>query len=385
MVWRKRVFDDIILRMIPLFKPSLGEEEIEAVSQVLRSGWIGNGPKTQQFEKEFLKYINGKNCVATNSASAALHLALLSLNIKKGDEIITPSLTFVATNHPILMVGGIPVFCDVEKDTLCADPEDILKKITKKTKAIIVVHYGGHPVNMAPLLKICKEKNIALIEDCAHGAGSFYNNIHVGNFGSFGCFSFAAIKNLTTGDGGMIVGKDKKIVEKARTLAWSGISQSTWERSKEKTLKWQYNVTSVGWKYQMNDIAAAIGLIQLKKLEKNNKERKKITEQYNNAFKDISWIETPMVKPYATSSYHNYVIKVPEKIRDSLSDFLAEKGISTSVHYMPSHYYPMYSKYKTKTPITNIVWKKILLLPIFPGLIKKDLNYIIDSIIKYKA
>lgn len=371
--------------MIPVFKPNIDRREISAISKVLQSGWLGNGPQTQKFEERFIEFIRGKYGVAVNSASAALHLALLSLGIKPGDEVITPSLTFVATNHPILMLSAIPVFCDVEKDTLCADPKDIERKITKKTKAVIVVHYGGHPVNLDPLIELCSQKKIALIEDCAHGTGSYYKNRHVGTFGQFGCFSFAAIKNLTTGDGGMLVGSSDKNIEKARTFAWSGISQTTWQRVKEKKFRWKYNVASIGWKYQMNDIAASIGLVQLKKLSQNNRKRESIFKKYNREFKNVSWIEAPVVKSYAKSSYHNYVIKVSEEKRDKLSNYLSENGISTSVHYMPSHYYNLYSKYRADVPVTEIVWKKILLLPIFPDLSSNEQDYIIDKIKKFKV
>lgn len=366
--------------MISVFRPSLGREEIKAVSEVLKSGWIGNGPKTKEFERKFLSFIGGTYGVALNSATAAIHLSIVSSKIKEGDEVITPSLTFVATNHPILMQKAVPVFCDVDYDTLCADPKDIEKKITPKTKAIIVVHYGGHPVDMDPVVKLCKDRNLRLIEDCAHASGSYYKGKHVGTFGDFGCFSFAAIKNLTTGDGGMLVGVSKESIEYARTLAWSGISESTWERAKGKKLKWQYNVVSTGWKYQMNDIAAAIGLVQLKKLKDNNFKRKKITENYNRELKDVSWIETPVVRTYAKSSYHNYVIKVPQNLRDKLSGHLSHNGITTSVHYMPSHHYLLYRKFKAYVPVTDKVWKKILLLPIYPDLTERDQDKVIDAI-----
>lgn len=371
--------------MIPVFRPSLGKEEAEAVSSVLKSCWIGSGPKTKEFEKRFLSFINGKNGVALNSASAALHLAVISSNLNEGDEVITPSLTFIATNQPILMQKAVPVFCDVNADTLCADPEDIKRKVTKKTKAIIVVHYGGHPVDMDPIIKICKENKITLIEDCAHAAGTYYKGKHVGTFGDFGCFSFAAIKNLTTGDGGMLVGKDKKAIERAHAISWSGISQTTWDRTSNKELKWQYNVISEGWKYQMNDIAAAIGLVQLRKINRNNKKRRKITDIYNQKLKELKWIELPKVKDFAKSSNHNYVIKVSKKIRDKLSEYLAKNGIATTVHYMPSHNYSLYSKYDAKVPVTDDIWKRILLLPIFPDLSLKDQKHIILTIKKFKS
>lgn len=371
--------------MIQVFKPCLAREEELAVSEVLRSGWIGNGPKTQEFENQFKKLTGTKNAVALNSASAAIHLAVISSGVSNGDEVITPSLTFVATNHPIIMQGAKPVFCDVEYDTLSADVDDIQNKITKKTRAVIVVHYGGHPIDIDPLVRVCRKKKIALIEDCAHATGSYYKDRHVGSFGDYGCFSFAAIKNVTTGDGGMLIGSSKKSIEHARALAWSGISQSTWERAKGGKLKWKYNVVDTGWKYQMNDIAAAIGLVQLEKLKANNLKRKTITDRYNDAFSDVSWIETPVVRQYVKSSCHNYVIKVPEKIRDRLSSYLAEHEIATSVHYMPTHYYKLYSKYSHRVPVTEKVWRRILLLPIFPDLSLKDQEFIINTIKKFKS
>lgn len=370
--------------MIPVFRPSLGKEEAKAVSEVLKSHWIGSGPKTKEFENKFLSFVKGKYGVALNSASAALHLALISSNLKKGDEVITPAFTFIATNQPIIMQKAIPVFCDVDPETLCADPADIEKKITKKTKAIIVVHYGGHPVDLDPIVKLCRENKIILIEDCAHAAGTYYKGKHVGTFGDFGCFSFAAIKNLTTGDGGMLISKDKKAIERARAISWSGISQSTWDRTRNRKLKWKYNVVSEGWKYQMNDISAAIGLVQLKKLSKNNKKRKKITEDYNKNLREINWIELPKIKSFAYSSCHNYVIKVPQKKRDKLSEYLAKNGITTTVHYVPSHLYSLYSKYDAKVPVTDEVWKKILLLPIFPDLSTEDQKHIIETLKKFK-
>ena len=371
--------------MIPVFRPNLGKSEEKAVGEVLKSGWIGNGPRAREFEEKFALYIKVKNTLALNSASAAIHLAILASKIKEGDEVITPSLTFVATNHPILMQKATPVFSDVSYDTLCVDPLDVEKKITKKTKAIIAVHYGGHPSDLGKLLEICKRNKIILIEDCAHAAGSYYKNKHVGSFGDYGCFSFAAIKNLTTGDGGMLIGKSQERVEYARALAWSGILQSTWQRTQGKKLKWQYNVLGIGWKYQMNDIAASIGLVQLKKLETNNSKREKISTGYNEALSGVSWVETPKIHSYAKSSYHNYAIKVPKKLRDKLSSYLANQGIATSVHYMPSHFYKLYSKYKHQVPITEKVWQKILLLPSFPDLSSKDQEYIIEKIKRFKA
>ncbi len=371
--------------MIPVFKPSLGDEEIQAVSRVIKSNWIGNGPRTEEFEKKFVKYVGGRFALAVNSASAALHLALLAGGIKKGDEVITPSFTFIATNHPILLVGAKPVFCDIDLNTLCADPKDIEQKITNKTKAIIVVHYGGIPVDLSPIQKLCTNKKILLIEDCAHAVGTYYKRKHVGVFGDFSCFSFAAIKNLTTGDGGMLIGKNKQAIKKARILAWSGISKSTWKRISKNSFSWKYNVSSVGWKYQMNDIAAAIGLSQLEKIDNNNKKREIIADRYNKAFSNLSWIKFLEYPSYGKSSHHNYVIKVYKGNRDKLSQYLSKKGIQTTVHYYPSHHYKLYKPFASKLPVTDKVWREILLLPIFPDLKSSEQEYIIDSVKSFNS
>jgi len=370
--------------MIPLFKPSLGKEEERAVVATLRSGWLGNGPQAHKLEGKMARLTGTKYAVALNSATAALHLSLLT-TIKPGDEVISSSLTFVAANQAILQAGGKIVFADCDPETLSTDALDVIKKITSKTKAVIVTHYGGHPADMKPLLKILRQKKIALIEDCAHATGSYYYGKHVGGFGLLGCFSFAAIKNLTTGDGGMVVTNDKTLAERIRHLAWSGISSSTWVRySGPKAHKWEYDVTDLGFKYQMNDIAASIGLVQFKKLKQTNRKRAQVVRRYNQAFKNLNWIKTPLVKPWAKSSHHNYVIKVDAQIRDRLIDYLNRQGISANVHYLPNHYYKMFAKFPHDVPVTETVWRQIVLLPIFPDLTAQDQSRIIKAVLKFK-
>lgn len=371
--------------MIPLFQPALDQREIKAVAAVLRSGWIGSGPKVGEFETKFARFVGAKYAVAVSSASSALQLALESLALKPGSEVISPSLTFIATNHAILLNGLTPVFGDVDPDTLCTDPEDIINKVTPQTRAIIVMHYGGHPVDLNPLVKICRRRKIYLIEDCAHAAGSYYQGKHVGTFGTLGCFSFAAIKNLTTGDGGMIVTNKKHLADRVKLLRWSGISKDTWRRAGSKQYSWEYDVTEVSGKHQMNDIAAAIGLVQLTKLRRTNARRLALTHRYNQAFKNISWLKTPTVKPWAKSSHHNYVIQVPAQSRNKLIDHLAQAGagITTSVHYLPTHRYRLYRRFKTKLPITDMVWRRILLLPLFPDLTIKQQDQIITAIRRF--
>ena len=364
--------------MIPVFKPSFGEEELEALREPFKTGWIGLGPKTREFEVRFAEYIGTKYAVAFNSGTAALHLSLKVLGIE-GVEVITTPMTFVSTNHAILYNQGIPVFADIEPDTLNIRPEEIRKNITTKTKAIVVVHYGGHACDMDLILEMAKSKGIRVVEDAAHGCGGAYKGQKLGSLGNLGCFSFHAVKNLSTGEGGMITTDDPELYGRLLKLRWMGISKDTWSREeKDEKYSWYYNVEEIGFKCHMNDIPAAIGLVQLKKLDRMNQRRKEITEHYNEGLKGLSWLEIPTVKSYAVSSHHNYVIKIEK--RDQLNIYLQQKGISTGVHYIPNNHYDMYRSFRGDTPTSDSVWKKLLTLPLFPDLKDEEVDFIIHEI-----
>ncbi|MFH1202754.1 MAG: DegT/DnrJ/EryC1/StrS family aminotransferase [Candidatus Omnitrophota bacterium] len=368
--------------MIPLFKPSIGEDELNAVREAFESGWIGLGPKTEEFEHAFGDYIGVKFAIGTNSCSAALHLALMVTGIE-GKEVITPSLTFISANHAILYNRGIPVFADVCPDTLTVEPKDIIRKITPNTKAIIVMHYGGHPVDMAPILDIAKAKGIAVVEDVAHACGGEYNHKKLGSLGDIACFSFHAVKNLTTGEGGMITTNNEGFDRRLRRLRWVGITKDTWSRSEmaEKYF-WYYDVVELGYKYHMSDINAAIGLVQLKKLDRLNDIRRRISMKYNEGFKGLSWLKTPVVKQYAKCVHHNYVVKVED--RDGFIAHLRDNGIAAGVHYIPNHHYAMYKNFKADVPVTENVWKEIVTLPLFTDLKEEEVNKIIEAVRSFK-
>jgi len=364
--------------MIPVFKPCFGEEELEALREPFKTGWIGLGPKTKEFEERFAEYIGTKFAVALNSGTAALHLALKVLEIE-GMEVITTPMTFISTNHAILYNGGIPVFADIEGDTLNINPVEIGKNITSKTKAIVVVHYGGHACDMDPILEIAKKRNIRVLEDAAHGSGGMYKGQKLGSIGDVACFSFHAVKNMSTGEGGMITTDDPQMYGRLLKLRWMGITKDTWSREeKDRKYSWYYNVEEVGFKYHMNDIPAAIGLVQLRKLDKMNLRRKEITERYNAGLRGLKWLETPVIKPYAKPSHHNYVIKVEK--RDQLNIHLQEKGISTGVHYIPNNQYEMYHPFRGETPVSDSVWKRLLTLPLFPDLKDEEVDVIVKEI-----
>lgn len=364
-------------KQIPVFRPSYGAEELELLKEVLASGWTGCGPKTAQFEQAFARYIGTRYAVGTNSCTASLHLALKVLNLE-GAEVITTPMTFVSTNHAILYNGGIPVFADIEPDTLSINPKSVQRLITKKTKAIVVVHYGGHPCEMNEIMELARQHGLYVIEDCAHACGAEYQGTRVGSLGVLGCFSFHAVKNLSVGDGGMITTNDEVLYKRLMKLRWVGITRDTWNRSSHGQYSWFYDVEELGFKYQMNDVMAAIGLAQLAKLDSMNRRRRLIVAQYRKGLEDLAWIELPVERTGSKSAFHAYVVKTGE--RDRLNLYLKEAGIGSSVHYYPNHLYRMYQSYRHDTAVCDEVWQKILTLPLFPDLTDEEAAYIIETL-----
>lgn len=363
--------------MIPVFKPSYDKRELEALKEPFESGWIGLGPKTKAFEENFANYIGVEHAVGVNSATAALHLALMIADVK-GCEVITTPMTFVSTNMAILYNNAIPVFADIEKDTLNIDINEIEKKISPKTKAIILVHYGGHACDMDSIMKLARHHGIKVIEDAAHACGGEYKGQKLGSIGDIGCFSFHAVKNLATGDGGMITLHDADDDSRLRKLRWVGISKDTWNRSEiDNKYSWFYTVEEVGYKCHMNDITAAIGLVQLEKLDGLNERRMEISRVYNENFADLDWLETPVEKEYAKSACHNYVVKV--KDRDLFIKYLQDHGISASVHYFPNHLYDLFKDYRSRLPNTEKVWKKIVTLPLYPDMTPQQVEKVVEK------
>ena len=370
---------------IPLFKPSYDEQELEALREPFRTGWIGLGPKTKEFEQAFAKQMQAPFAVGTNSATAALHLGFSLFGIR-GREVITTSMTFVSTNHAILYEGGIPVFADIEPDTLNIDVKEIEKLITPKTAAIVGVDYGGHPCDWDAINKLAKEHNLFVLEDAAHACGSRYKDRAVGSLVDVTTFSFHAVKNLATGEGGMITVGKPQWDEQLRKRRWMGINKSTFDRNiVGQGYAWYYEVEELGYKYHMSDVAAALGLVQLTKLEQANKRRREIAASYKDQFKDLAWMELPVEKNYAFSATHNFVVKLPAESRDKFIDYLLEHNISAGVHYIPNHLYAMYKSYYRKLPVTEAVWKRIVTLPLFPDLTADQIDYIVATIRAFKV
>lgn len=366
--------------MIQVFKPCMDQEEIDAVAEVLRSGWIGLGPKTAEFEKRFAEYVGAKYASGLNSCTAALDLAMKLLDVNHGHEVIVPTMTFVSTAHVVAYNLATPVFADVDPTTLSIDLEDVRRKITSRTRAIIPVHYSGRPADLDALREVAG--SIPIIEDCAHAAGARYKGRHVGSIAEMGCFSFHAVKNLAMGDGGALTTNNEEWLLRCKRLRWLGIDKGTWDRTgADKSYWWQYLVDEVGLKCHMNDIMAAIGLVQLRKLDRLNARRREIAGRYTEAFSQYDYLETPPSDDaHYQSSWHIYCLKGPN--RDDLCSYLQEQGIATGVHYTPIHTYSCYGNRAT-LPKAEAVFKRIFSLPMYPDMTEADVQRVIESITAY--
>jgi dTDP-4-amino-4,6-dideoxygalactose transaminase len=371
-------------RKVPLSDIDLDEEEIEAVTEVLMSKWLSMGPVTQRFEEEFARYLGMKYAFGVSNGTAALHIAHKVLGIKEGDEVIVPSLTFVATANSVLYCGAKPVFADITSlDNFNISPDDILEKITDKTKAITVVHYGGYPCDMKVIVEIAEDHNLRVIEDAAHAPGAEYKGRKCGTIGDVGCFSFFANKNLVTGEGGMIVTNDDSLAEEIRIMRSHGMTTLTWDRHKGHAHS--YDVVDIGFNYRINEVASAIGLVQLKKLDENNKKRRNIVEEYRKQLKAIPDISILFENYKEKSSCHIFPILLAEDIaRNEFIEKLKEKGIQTSIHYPPIHLFTYYQKKfgfkEGMLPKTEFVGEHEVTLPLYPGMKEEDVEYIVNCI-----
>lgn len=366
--------------------PIVGEEEIAAVTDTLRSGWITTGPKTKRFEEEFAAYIGAENALALNSCTAGLHVALATLDVRKGDEVITTPMTFAASVNVIEHVGATPVLVDVEPDTLTIDPKKIEEAITPRTRAIMPVHYAGHPADMNPIMELARRHYLYVVEDAAHAIPAKYEGRFIGTIGDFTAFSFYATKNLTTAEGGMLTGATERL-KKARTLSLHGMNRDAWKRYSAEG-SWFYEVVAPGFKYNMTDIQAAIGLVQLERLEAMQKRRREIVQQYNAAFKDIPALQTPTERADVESAWHLYVLRLNlDKLtinRAAFIEQLKERQIGTSVHFIPIHLHPYYrDKYSLQPedfPVAYGEYQRTVSLPLHPGLTDEETADVIAAV-----
>jgi len=370
------------VKQILFHKTHTTQDELDAVSDAVKSGWLTMGPKVMEFETSFKAYVGSTHSVMVNSATAALHLALKAIGLEENDEVILPTNTFVATAEVVTYFNAIPVLCDIEYATHNIDVKKIETLITEKTKAIIPVHFAGEPCDMDEIYKIANKYNLKVIEDAAHALPSTYKGTLVGNLESdITCFSFYATKTLSTGEGGMATTNCAEYAKSINVNRLHGISKDVWDRYSGGG--WEYDIIDNGNKYNSTDINAALGLSQLKKLEWMRDRRAEISKKYDDAFKGK--IETLFIKEDRETSYHLYVIKVSN--RDELYKKLKEKGIGTSVHFIPIHnhtYYKQKYGYKMEDyPVANDVFSKSLSLPIYPDLTDDEVEYIIENVLLY--
>lgn len=375
--------------------PEITSEDIEAVLQTFKTGWIGTGPVSTQFEHEFAQYTGSPHALALSSCTAALHLAMLTSGIKPGDEVITTPMTFCATANAIVHAGGIPIFADIHPQTGLIDPNEILKKITPKTKAIIPVHLAGRACQMNEILDIAQSNNLVVIEDCAHAIETLYHNQHAGTLGDAGCFSFYVTKNVVGIEGGMLLTPHQSVAQRVKTLALNGMSADAWSRFSDQGYK-HYQVTEVGYKYNLPDVHAALALSQLRRIEVDLKRRKTIWHDYNKAFNSLPCWIPPEPEPNTRHARHLYTLLLDlEKLKLTRDQFLMElhnHNIGSGVHYISLHlhrYYQDIYGYKPKD-YPNSKWHsdRTVSLPLSTKLTQADLEDVKEAVVtilnKYK-
>lgn len=368
---------------VPFFDLQLGDEEKQAVMAVLDSNWLTAGPRIAEFETEFAAAIGGDvTAVALSSATAALHLALLAMDIGPGDEVIVPSLTFVACANAIRYTGATPVFSDVvSQDDWNICPQDTARKITPKTRAIMVVHYAGYPCPMEPFLKLAEQRDLKIIEDCSHAPLARWNGRPVGTFGEAGCFSFFSNKNMTTGEGGMAISRNLAIAERLRILRSHGITASTYQRFKGHA--YGYDVAELGFNYRLDEIRAAIGIQQLRKLPEYNRQRKTHVMRYRQLLAErLPQVGVPFSDHAEVSSYHVFPVRLPgdSELRNRVIKAMGERGIQCSMHYRPIHTFSAYEGFDAVVPVTDSVAGSILTLPLFPTMTDAQIMDVVETL-----
>lgn len=372
--------------VVPFSVPDISEQDKKDVIEALSSRWLTGGPRVEKFEKQFASYVGVKYAVAVNSCTAALHLTMRALDVGPDDEVIVPTLTFAATANVSLFCGAKPVFADIDEKTFNISPQDVLRRITARTKAIIVVHYGGQPCDMNEIMQIAENHKLAVIEDCAHSLGASYFSRQTGGIGTAGCFSFYPTKNITTLEGGMVTSNDKNLAHRVSIMRSHAMTRGARERS--DSLTWYYDVVDLGYNYRLNEVQAALGMSQLSRVDEMNNRRIERAHYYTQRLKKVKGLILPFESENRTHVYHLYVVRVVRKKfgmnRDQLFRELSEKGIGLSVHYTPLH---LLSYYKEKLdckagdyPIAERISKEILSLPLFPGLIHAQMDFVVKQL-----
>jgi len=366
--------------------PKIDEEEIEEVVKTLRSGWIGTGPKVFKFEEMLRNYLGIKNAVALSSCTAALHLTMIALGIKQGEEVITTPMTFCATANSILHTGAKPVFVDVDLKTENIDPSKIERAITERTGAILPVHFAGRPCDLKSIYSIAEKYHLPVIEDAAHALGAEYYGKKIGSFGDVACFSFYVTKNITTAEGGLVTTNNKFLADKIKILGLHGMSADAWKRFSDSGYK-HYSVEQAGFKYNLTDIHASLGICQLPKIDEWHKRRVEIWERYNKAFKNLPALLPAPEEPNTKHARHLYTLTLKTENlsidRDNFLDALQKEGIGSGVHYTALHLHPLYKKMGYKLgdfPNAEYIGERTISLPLSAKLSDKDVEDVIKAV-----
>jgi UDP-4-amino-4,6-dideoxy-N-acetyl-beta-L-altrosamine transaminase len=371
---------------LPYGRQSIDEDDINAVVETLRSDWLTTGPKVHEFEEAFAAWVGARDAVSFSSGTAALHGAAFAAGIEPGDEAITTPLTFAATANCVLYQGGTPVFADVRADTLTVDPDEVRKRITQRTKAILPVDYAGHPAELDEMLAIAEKHGITVIEDGCHALGAEYRGRRVGSIAQMTVFSFHPVKHLTTGEGGMVTTNDARFAETLRKFRNHGIGGSA--RDRQEKGQWQYDMELLGFNYRLTDISCALGLQQLSKLEQNLARRREIASQYTSAFLQMEGIVVPEVQEYARPAWHLYPIRIDcEKLqadRREIFRALRAENIGVNVHYIPVHLHPYYRQrfgYRGgEFPVAEGAYENLISLPMYHGMSDEDVADVIRAV-----
>lgn len=373
---------------VRLFRPYLDEDDLNSIKKAFDINWLGNGAFVKEFEDLWSEKFNVKYCLGLNSATAALHLALAAYKFPKGKKVLIPSLTFSSTAMAVKYNDLEIIFVDVEERNLTMDCNDLLKKIDKDCVAIIPVHYGGSPCEMDKIMSIANKNNLKVIEDCAHTQGGIYKGKFLGTWGDIGCFSFEEKKGMTTGDGGMICFNDEKIYNYLKPMRWVGIDKDTYKRAsnvdnlKDSSNHWFYEINEIGFKYNMNNLAACLGISQLGKLDEFNISKNNAIKLYISNLKDISGIRFLMDYDFNwTGSYWLFGLRTKNK--SDLINFLTKNGVSTGVHFTPLNQQPYFKNEEGETLVTSNLYNEIVTLPLYPMIQAKDVNYVCEKIIQF--
>jgi dTDP-4-amino-4,6-dideoxygalactose transaminase len=373
--------------VVPFHRPSIGEEEIAEVVDTLRSGWLTTGPKVESFQRQFASAVKARHAVAVNSATAALHLGLEAVGVSAGDEVVIPTYTFAATGEVVTYLGARPVLADCRADTLNIDVATIESRLTSRTKAIVPVHIAGQACDMEPILDLARARGLFVVEDAAHALPATCKGRSVGAIGDVTAFSFYATKTITTGEGGMVTTERDDLAARIKSMSLHGLSGDAWDRYSARG-HWYYEITDFGFKYNMTDVAAALGLRQLERMEAFHRRREQIAAIYNEQFGELDTCFLPRDAGLGIHAWHLYILELNlEAVRVGRNDVLEtlrRKGIGTSVHFMPLHLHPVYQKrygyHPGQFPTAEAVFNRACSLPIYPGMTDRDVAHVVDAV-----